>query len=172
MVFRPVVVDLAQAVQSNMLFLQVRSKGKGIRIISDISPDTFVFADKEMLNLIIRNLISNAIKFTGFGGNIQVKSVHSEGEITVSVSDTGAGVPADQTDSLLRGEYSVSSEGTAGERGIGLGLTLCREFVRLNDGEIWFESAPSQGSTFYFTIPTPLAESAHCSDKKARRVIG
>lgn len=169
MVFNPIAMELAQAVQTNVRLMQVRSVSKNIRIISDIPSGIYVFADKEMLDLIIRNLLSNAIKFTEYGGSIQLKADHEDGKIIASVSDTGAGISADQADSLLKEDFPVSSIGTAGERGVGLGLTLCREFVRLNGGEMWFDSAIAQGSTFYFSLPTPskaLAQSNHQSGRR------
>ncbi|WP_419875844.1 histidine kinase N-terminal 7TM domain-containing protein [Candidatus Pristimantibacillus sp. PTI5] len=161
MVFRPIERDLLQAIQSNMRMLLVRSEAKRIRIITEIPKGMFVYADKEMLDLIIRNLLSNAIKFTDFDGSIRIKAVSSNGNIKVSVTDTGQGIPSDQAGMLLQEAYPNSLAGTAGERGVGLGLTLCKEFVKLNGGEIWFESMPSQGSTFYFTIPVPPPASDH-----------
>ncbi|WP_138753952.1 sensor histidine kinase [Paenibacillus sinopodophylli] len=155
MKFRPVERDLLQAIQSNMRLMRIRSEAKRIQIISDIQPGLFVYADKEMLDLIIRNLLSNAIKFTDFDGSIRINAVSSDREITVSVHDTGQGISCDQADTLLQDVYPNSLTGTAGERGVGLGLTLCKEFVQLNGGTIWFESTPAQGSIFYFTIPTP-----------------
>jgi PAS domain S-box-containing protein len=171
MVFNPVIRDLAHVVQTNMRLMQVRSVSKNIKIISEISDNIYVFADKEMLDLIIRNLLSNAIKFTEYGGSIRLKADLADGKIVVSVSDTGSGMPADQAESLLQEAYPVSSLGTAGERGVGLGLTLCREFVRLNGGEIWFNSALAQGSTFYFSLPTPPKASAHSINQDGRREI-
>jgi signal transduction histidine kinase len=153
MLFNPVIRDLAHSVQTNVRLMQVRSVSKNINIISDIPDNLYVFTDKEMLDLIIRNLLSNAIKFTEYGGSIRLKADYADGKIIVSVSDTGSGISAGQAESLLQEAYPVSSLGTAGERGVGLGLTLCREFVRLNGGEIWFESALEQGSTFYFSLP-------------------
>ncbi|WP_256759249.1 histidine kinase N-terminal 7TM domain-containing protein [Cohnella sp. WQ 127256] len=155
MVFKPIERDLAITVQTSLRLMIVRSEGKHIQMISEIPRDTFVYADKEMLDLIIRNLLSNAIKFTDYGGSIRLKAERISDKMIVSVSDTGEGISADQANSLLQEAYPVSSAGTAGERGVGLGLTLCREFVRLNGGDIWFDSVPSQGSTFYFSIPTP-----------------
>jgi signal transduction histidine kinase len=155
MVFNPVIRDLAHTVQTNVRLMQVRSARKNIKILSNIPDNLYVFADKEMLDLIIRNLLSNAIKFTENGGNIRLKADYADGKIIVSVSDTGSGISAGQAESLLQEAYPVSSLGTAGERGVGLGLTLCREFVRLNGGEIWFDSALAQGSTFYFSLPIP-----------------
>lgn len=154
MMFNPVERDLAQAVQTNLRMLQVRREKKQIRIISEIPKDTFVYADKEMLDLIIRNLLSNAIKFTAVGGTVRLQAAHEANTVVVSVSDTGEGMTSDQASTLLKEAYPASSMGTAGERGVGLGLTLCKEFVHLNGGEIWFESAPLQGTTFYFSVPT------------------
>lgn len=155
MVFNPIKWDLAQAVKMNMRLMQVRSEGKSIQIRSDISVGTFVYADKEMLDLIMRNLLSNAIKFTNHGGSIEIKAEHREDKIIVAVRDSGQGIHSDQANTLLQEDYPISTFGTAGERGVGLGLTLCREFVRLNGGEIWLDSVPGQGSTFYFSIPAP-----------------
>lgn len=169
MVFNPVIRDLAQTVQKNIQLMQVRSVSKNIEIISYIPDNLYVYADKEMLDLIIRNLLSNAIKFTPDGGDIRLNAVHADHKIIISVSDTGTGIPADQANSLLQEVYPISSLGTAGERGVGLGLTLCREFVRLNGGEIWLDSALTQGSTFYFSIPTPSKASAQSIDQNGRR---
>jgi signal transduction histidine kinase len=159
MVFNPAIWDLSKVVQSNIHLLKIRSEGKYIKIVSDIPNGMFVYADKEMLDLIIRNLLSNALKFTASGGFIQLTAKLQEGKIIVSVSDTGEGIPLEHANTLLKETYPISSAGTAGERGVGLGLTLCREFVRLNGGEIWFDSTPAQGTTFYFSIPTQIKES-------------
>ncbi|NQX61692.1 histidine kinase N-terminal 7TM domain-containing protein [Paenibacillus qinlingensis] len=154
MIFNPVERDLAHTVQTNLRMMQIRSESKQLVMINDIPMDTFVYADKEMLELIIRNLLSNAIKFTAIGGTIRLRVAYKADIVVVSVSDTGAGMTSDQASTLLKEAYPASSMGTAGERGVGLGLTLCKEFVHLNGGEIWFESVPLEGTTFYFTMPT------------------
>lgn len=154
MIFNPVERDLAHTVQTNLRMMQIRSESKQLVMINDIPMDTFVYADKEMLELIIRNLLSNAIKFTAIGGTIRLQVAYESDAVVVSVSDTGAGMTSDQASALLKDAYPASSMGTAGERGVGLGLTLCKEFVHLNGGKIWFESVPLQGTTFYFTMPT------------------
>jgi signal transduction histidine kinase len=153
MMFTPVLWNLEQTVQSNVGILQVRSGAKRIRIQTEIRSDTYVYADREMLDLILRNLLSNAIKFTEEGGSIQVKADQAKDKVVVSIKDQGNGMVPEQADSLLKEAYPVSGTGTAGERGLGMGLALCREFVRINGGEIWFESAPNEGSTFYFSVP-------------------
>jgi signal transduction histidine kinase len=158
MVFKPVERDISHTVQVSTRLLLVRCESKKIQLISEIPKNTFVFADKEMLDLIVRNLLSNAIKFTNIGGTIRLRAEHRADKLIVSVSDSGDGIPPHQASSLLQEGYPVSSTGTAGERGVGLGLTLCREFVRLNGGDIWFDSS-AQGSTFYFSVPTPSAHS-------------
>lgn len=152
-VFHPMERDLGHVVQQNLRLLHVRSEGKRIQIVSDIPDRSYVYADKEMLDLIIRNLLSNAIKFTDLGGRITLKASVKGNQMIVAISDTGEGISPDQARTLLNETYPSSSVGTAGERGVGLGLAMCREFVRLNGGEIWFDSAPEQGSTFYFSIP-------------------
>lgn len=155
LVLQPLERDLALSVEWNLRLMSVRSASKQIRIISEIPERTYVYADKEMLELIIRNLLTNAIKFTTVGGSISLKAERKDTMIVVSVKDTGEGIAREQADTLLQDEYPASLPGTAGERGMGLGLSLCREFVRLNGGEIWFDSIPSQGSTFYFSLPLP-----------------
>ncbi|BBH22995.1 two-component sensor histidine kinase [Paenibacillus baekrokdamisoli] len=163
MIFNPVERDLAHAVQTALRLLLVRSEGKRIQIISEIPKGNFVYADKEMLDLIIRNLLSNAIKFTDSGGSIRLRADRKDDKMVISVSDTGEGISSDQANNLLQEAFPISSVGTAGERGVGLGLTLCREFVRLNGGDIWFDSSPTLGSTFYFSIPVPSEASSTLS---------
>lgn len=159
MMFNPVVWNLSQAVQTNLHLLQMQSTSKCIQIRSNIPNDTSVYADKEMLDLVLRNLLSNAIKFTDYGGSIQIQAIPLEDKVIISVSDTGTGMPLDQANSILQENAPASVTGTAGEKGSGLGLTLCREFVQINGGEIWFESSQGQGSIFSFSIPLPMEES-------------
>ncbi|OME76911.1 hypothetical protein BK120_27610 [Paenibacillus sp. FSL A5-0031] len=166
MVFNPVERDINHTVQVCIRLLAVRCESKKIQLISEIPKDTFVLADKEMLDLIVRNLLSNAVKFTNIGGTIRLKAEHQADKLIISVSDSGDGISPQQASSLLLEGYPVSSTGTAGERGVGLGLTLCREFVRLNGGDIWFDSS-EQGSTFYFSVPTPSAHAFRRSSLEA-----
>ncbi|MCL6570535.1 MAG: hypothetical protein K6T88_02470 [Bacillus sp. (in: Bacteria)] len=154
MMFNPIVGNLSEIVQTQIRLLQVHSDRKRIHLMSTVSPETLIYADKEMLNVIIRNLLTNAIKFTGDGGRIEVKSVKVGDTVTISVSDSGVGLQPEQASNLLQEDYPTSLTGTAGERGLGLGLTLCREFVRINGGDIWFEPGFNQGSIFYFSLPT------------------
>lgn len=157
MMFNPVVWNLSQTIQRNVGLLHPKIVQKRIKVDSEIKDDTIVYADKEMLELIIRNLLTNAIKFTDYAGSVSLKAEEVDGKVIISIKDTGKGIHPDQAKKLLQeqGSYPMSSTGTAGERGIGIGLSLCKEFVQINGGELWFESTPNHGSTFYFSVPIP-----------------
>lgn len=152
--FEPIAINLFEIIQMNVHLLLVKSNSKKIDIESEIPHNLIVYADREMLNLIIRNLLSNAIKFTDIGGHIQINANQEKGKVRLSIIDTGIGIDPDYADSLLLKDYPVSLIGTSGERGAGLGLILCKEFVRINGGDIWFDSVLGQGSQFCFSIPT------------------
>jgi signal transduction histidine kinase len=112
-----------------------------------------VFADPNMFKTILRNLISNAIKFTNIGGIVTIKAQKSESDIIISVSDNGIGISPESQSKLFNISQIHTSKGTADETGTGLGLLLCKEFVNKNGGEIWVESELGKGSTFKFTLP-------------------
>lgn len=153
MLFNPVVRDLGDVVQKTINLMKVKINSKQINMNSAIAENVCVYADKDMLDLIIRNLLSNALKFTETGGSIQLSSEVLQDKVVVAIRDTGQGISVDEASYLLQDEFPVSKRGTAGEQGVGLGLSICREFVRLNGGEIWFDSSPGVGTTFYFSLP-------------------
>jgi signal transduction histidine kinase len=105
------------------------------------------------VSTVLRNLLSNALKFTPSGGSVRVASEAADGQLTTSVMDTGIGIAPEDMDKLFRIDTHLSRRGTEGEAGNGLGLTLCREFVERNGGRIWASSKPGQGSCFTFTLP-------------------
>lgn len=156
MIFHPEQWNLTNVMKRNIEFLQTKIDRKRIKVFLNISEDTAVYADKEMLELIIRNILTNAIKFTEYDGSIFIEAEKRDGKVIVSIRDTGKGIYPEQAKGLLqdRDTYPISSTGTAGERGIGIGLMLCKEFVQINGGELWFESMPNEGSTFYFSVPS------------------
>lgn len=161
MVFNPVVWNLSRTIERTIGLLQPKIELKSIKVISNIAKETSVYADKEMLELIIRNLLSNALKFTDNHGSIFLNAKEVDGKIIISIKDTGKGIPPEQAKELLQDHvYPISSTGTAGERGIGIGLTLCRDFVQINGGEFWFESVQNEGSIFYFSVPSGYCEKA------------
>ena len=125
-------------------------------------PENFkVTADKEMLRITLRNLITNAIKFTHKGGMIKLNAAADGGLVEISVADSGMGMTDETIQKLFKPGTSSSMRGTENERGTGLGLLLCDEFVKKHGGRIWVESQPGKGSTFKFTLPLePVAGDA------------
>lgn len=113
-----------------------------------------VFADLNMILVVLRNLISNAIKFTPKGGDILLSIEHSNDSAKISVKDTGVGIPAEHVNNLFHIDKKTTTQGTENEQGNGLGLILCKEFVEYNKGKISVESKVGQGTTISFTLPT------------------
>jgi two-component system sensor histidine kinase/response regulator len=144
---------LSKAVITAIRPLEALAKEKSILIESKIPDGTLVFADLFMLTTIIRNLTSNAIKFTNPGGKISISSKVSGAKVKVSVKDNGLGMDATLVEKLFRLEEGFSTAGTSGEAGSGLGLILCKEFVERNNGNLSIESEPGKGSNFIFTVP-------------------
>jgi PAS domain S-box-containing protein len=130
-----------------------RCEQKGISLINNIEPEISLLADKKMVNSILMNLISNAIKFTSRGGSVSVSAkTINDSTIEISVTDTGIGMTKDKLKKLFKLGEKTKSEGTDGELSTGLGLMLCKEFVEKNGGKIRVESKPGIGSKFYFTL--------------------
>jgi two-component system sensor histidine kinase/response regulator len=125
---------------------------KNISITNKIPPDILVDADKVTIQTVIRNLISNAIKFTPEGGNIVIKSKISNKQVILSITDSGPGIKLEDQEKILS-EKSFTNFGTNNEKGSGLGLLLCKELVEKNKGKLWFESTEGKGTKFSFTIP-------------------
>jgi len=119
----------------------------------EIQSGLIIFADRNMLNTVLRNLISNAIKYSYKQGEITIKVKVKKDETEVSVSDTGTGIKKDRMDELFRLDSSYTETGTDGERGTGLGLVLCKDFIDQHKGRIWVDTNPGKGSTFNFSIP-------------------
>jgi PAS domain S-box-containing protein len=140
---------------TNEIFGQLNDAAahKSIELRKDLPSSLPVFADKNMIATVVRNLISNAIKYTGEGGEIILSAKKKPDEILISVKDNGMGIAPDRINKLFRIDTNVSTPGTNKEKGTGLGLILCKEFIEKHDGKIWVESAIGQGSVFSFSIP-------------------
>ena len=151
--FRPEYFNISTALDETILLIKGSAEQKSISIINNLSPGLFVYADKVMVGTVLRNLISNAIKFTYPGGKVTVASFIKEDEIIISVADTGVGIPEERIGRLFEIGEAYSTRGTQNEKGTGLGLILCKEFIEKNNGRIWVESTPGAGTTFYFSIP-------------------
>ncbi len=153
MEFNPKYFDLVPCINKTILLYVDIAGQKSITIKNILPPKAFVFADNAMISTILRNLISNAIKFTMPGGNIIVSAIEKQNEIIFSVSDNGVGISKSSIKKLFLIDQSYSTTGTNKETGTGLGLILCKEFAEKHNGKIWVESEQKKGSTFYFTLP-------------------
>ena len=153
--FNPADISIDSMIQQNIDLLTPTADKKNIRIEFDNSQPMTVFADKDMVDTITRNLISNAIKFTNREGKIVIETSDVGNFVKISVKDTGIGMTEEDRNNLFRLDISKSSSGTEQESGTGLGLIICKEFVEKNNGSIFVESTVGQGSTFHFTLPKP-----------------
>ena len=133
------------------------AEAKGVEICNHIDQPFTGYADVNMMKTVLRNLLSNAIKFSYAGGRIDVDCKEKNGFLEVSVKDRGQGISEEHQQGLLDDGLHFNSYGTQKEKGSGLGLQLCKDFVKMNHGKLWFESKEGEGSTFYFSMP--LSES-------------
>jgi two-component system sensor histidine kinase/response regulator len=140
--------DLDPIIMENIALYEENAKKKMLAIHSGVSSPCNVFADSHMIDFIIRNLLNNAVKFNGANGKIDIMSLDKGKFVEISVLDTGVGIPCERIDNLFRIDQSFSTPDTDGEKGTGLGLILCKEFLAVNDGEIHVKSEIGKGSTF------------------------
>ncbi|MBQ2572888.1 MAG: tetratricopeptide repeat-containing sensor histidine kinase [Bacteroidales bacterium] len=151
MPYAPTNVNLSEVV-GNVVNLNKMSAGnKGINIKADVPDDIFVYADRNMLETVLRNLLSNAIKFSYENSEINISVENADSKYIVSVVDNGVGIPKERIDTIFSMD-AKSTIGTQGETGNGLGLAVCDRMIRKNGGEIFVESEPNKFTKFYFTI--------------------
>lgn len=148
--------DLTELVHNQFEIVRSRVDEKEISIHLPEKP-VFVHADKNMIGIVLLNLLSNAIKFTGLHGEISVTITDTLDEVLLSVSDTGKGISKERLPFVLEDQF-VSTEGTVGEKGTGLGLIICKEFILKNEGRIWIQSEIDKGTTVSFSLPEPISE--------------
>jgi signal transduction histidine kinase len=144
--------NLKDVVEDNVELLSGNAKQKNITV-NFPSEAAYWHFDVNMISTVVRNLLSNAIKFTPVGGQIHVDYKEHDHRIVFSVADNGIGIPVKDQDKLFRLDVNPSTIGTSDEKGTGLGLILCSEFVERHDGKIWVESEPGKGSIFKFYLP-------------------
>lgn len=149
---QPTRIDLYKMVEENIQLLGALPH-KQIKLHNEVKPETFAFADSNTVNLVLRNLMTNAIKFTNDGGDVVIGCQDKGQEWLVTVKDNGVGMNDDVIRILFDKTAPYTTRGTANEKGTGLGLILCKEFVEKNGGRIFVESEPGKGSTFSFTVP-------------------
>jgi signal transduction histidine kinase len=161
MEFHPENVQIAEVVKEIEPLYASTASHKNIEIKTEVPQQLTAFADRVLLGTVIRNLVSNAIKFTPAGGEVIISATEQDRNVVFSVADSGIGIPENRIEKLFRIDKSFSTEGTNKEKGTGLGLILCREFIDKHGGKIWAESKGiesssgkhSPGTTFTFSIP-------------------
>ena len=151
--FDPEVFLLNNELTATFFLLSQTASNKDIELQNNIDSDVSVYADKNMLATIIRNLISNSIKFTKQGGRITISSELDNNNVKITVTDTGIGIKQEDLEKLFKLDKNFSTNGTNKEEGTGIGLLLCKEMVEKHGGKIWVESKMGEGSKFIFTIP-------------------
>jgi signal transduction histidine kinase len=151
--FSPEVSFLRPIVLESVSMVGGSANIKSIEITLEIPGDLSVFADSQILQTVIRNLVSNAVKFTPKGGKISLSArLTPEDKVEISIRDSGIGMDAEMLGNLFHIDARTGREGTEGESSTGLGLILCKEFVEKHGGTIWAESEAGKGSTFFFTL--------------------
>lgn len=146
-------IDLFDSISQVVDFLRISASAKNISLVNKVQKGSNVFADSSALNTILRNLVSNGIKFTKEDGKIIFDVTRSEKEVQISVTDTGIGLNQEDISKLFRIDVHHTTIGTNKETGTGLGLVLCKELVEKHNGKIWVESEVGVGSKFIFTLP-------------------
>ena len=149
---KPELFNIQEVFQIKISLIEKKVNDKGI-IVIDESRREFVYADKSMMEIVIQNLITNAVKFTGKGDVITVSNQDYNGKILICIEDTGIGISEENQKKLFNAKKNFTTNGTENEKGTGLGLTLSKDLVELNKGRIWLESTPNIGSKFFIELP-------------------
>lgn len=152
--FSPSRINLSRAVAKVFDMLSELAYTNQINMVNEVEDSIQVFADKKMLISILQNLASNGIKYTQPGGTISVSATDNDSRVTVKVQDTGIGMSEDKLNKIFTPQLKTLSQARKEDKGAGIGLLLVKGFLEKNKGEIWVESTPGKGSTFFFTLPT------------------
>lgn len=151
--YTPAPVELSALVNESIGQVSSIAAEKAITIKNKVSLRTYAYADDQMILMVMRNLLVNALKFTNPSGQVQVSAVEKPQEVEISVTDTGIGMSQDTVGKLFRIGNHFTTLGTANEKGSGLGLILCMELLEKNNGSIRVSSEKDKGTTFTFTLP-------------------
>jgi len=153
-------IDVTNIINEACHLYQSSLQQKKITLTNNSKGAMQVVIDKEMISAVIRNLFSNAIKFTPIYGSIIIETVKRDHDIVIAIKDSGVGIEKERQGKLFNFTENQSTRGTSGEKGTGLGLVLANEFVTKNDGELWVESEPNQGCAFFVSLPKQNIKSA------------
>ncbi|MFO8236115.1 MAG: PAS domain-containing sensor histidine kinase [Bacteroidales bacterium] len=153
LLFKPENFNLEHVVNNNFILFKSKAESKKIDLQNEIKEPVEVYADKKMIETVLRNLISNAIKYTREGGKITLRHETKDDKAVLAVEDTGIGIKDKDINKLFLKGQQISTEGTTGEQGTGLGLIICQDFINKHNESIWVTSQPGKGTTFRFTLP-------------------
>jgi signal transduction histidine kinase/ligand-binding sensor domain-containing protein len=153
LLFNPMPIDLRELYNEEYILLHEMASGKHIELINSIPDGLIITADRNMIKTVLRNLVSNALKFTHKDGKVEVNAKSIGKQVEILVSDNGIGMTKEITEKLFRIDANLTTRGTADEKGTGLGLFLCKEFIEKHGGKIWVESEVGKGSIFKFSLP-------------------
>lgn len=156
--FSPSVFNMVDLINKNLFLLEQQSANKNIKLVNQVKEAHFVHADYNMVDTVIRNIISNSIKFTEYNGQIVISANIIQDKVEIVVSDNGKGMSKQQLENLFEVDKNKIGKGTAGETGTGLGLVICKDFIERNAGEIKIESTLGEGTTLYITLPKAMGE--------------
>lgn len=159
LVCHPQEVYIEQVFQTIFEVLGAVAQKKNIILHNDVSPDLVCYVDINMITSVLQNLCSNAIKFTRNGGHVYLSAIQAGSDVHIKVRDTGIGMTESQIQGFFNSQQPQSIKGTDGEKGTGLGLLLCRQFVEKNNGKMQIESTLDEGTTFTITVPSGLIAS-------------
>jgi two-component system sensor histidine kinase/response regulator len=149
-------IDLKALLTATVNLFHTQTELKNINVKLCVEDDLYVKADQNMLSVVLRNLLNNAIKFSHIGGDIEIHAFREKGNCMISLKDNGIGIKEDKQDKIFTLNIS-STYGTANEKGTGLGLILSKDFMAQQGGDLWFESAAAEGTTFYLSLPAEHA---------------
>ncbi|MEH6681305.1 MAG: tetratricopeptide repeat-containing sensor histidine kinase [Sediminicola sp.] len=152
-VTKPSLVSLEGIVQDNLNLLHEIAETKSIKMINKLAFQTLIWSDGDQIDIVVRNLLSNALKFTPENGMVIIDAEEKTTYWLISVRDSGVGMDLETQEKIFNPNSTLTTYGTNNEKGTGLGLSLCKEMIEKNNGTLWVESAPRKGSCFYFTLP-------------------
>ena len=172
-VSHPINFNLKQSSKIVFDVLNTLAIKKNIQLIDLVPDDLKVYADINMVTSVLQNLVSNALKFTYVDGSgtVTIRAEKSEYTVNIYIQDTGLGMSQSQIDALFQPRLTASFKGTAGEKGMGLGLVLCQRFVDLNQGKISVQSKEGEGTTFKVSLPLALNEHQALSVENIKHVV-
>lgn len=172
-VYHPINFKLKQSSKIVNDVLQALAIRKNIQLVDELSDDLKVYADINMVTSVLQNLVSNALKFTHMDGTgkVTIQARQHENKVEISIADTGLGMSAKQIENLFQPQITFHLKGTAGEKGTGLGLVLCKRFIDLNHGEITVTSKEGEGTIFRVTLPMATNEHQTLTKKVSKNMI-